>query len=49
MPNEVVFAVFCPGRVRGACIVPVYGTPRVPEYEARKIRHAVVACPHTAP
>ena len=39
--------LYCPGATRGACVVPVYATPRVPENEARRIRRRLDACTHT--
>jgi hypothetical protein len=38
--------LYCPAKVRGGCIVSVYGTPRVPENHARSVRRLVDACPH---
>ena len=40
--------LYCPAQARGACIITVYGTPRVPENHARYIRRRVDACPHGA-
>ena len=39
--------LYCPGATRGACVLPVYGTPRVPENEARRIGRRFDARPHT--
>ncbi len=38
--------LFCAAQIRGACIVAVYSTPRVPENHARYIRRRVDACSH---
>ena len=35
----------CPGG-RGACVLRVYSTPRVPEHHANFIRRTVDGCPH---
>ena len=38
--------LLCGFGARGGCRVPVHSTPRVPEDQAEKIRHAVDRCPH---
>jgi hypothetical protein len=38
--------LLCPLQTRDGCIVPVYSTPRVPEWHARKIRNEVDNCGH---
>ena len=49
-PRAHCWAVlYCPAAERGACKLSVYGTPRVPENEARKIRRALRVCPHSGP
>jgi hypothetical protein len=40
--------LFCDGKARGACIIVVYSTPRVPENHAKRIRRQVEQCPHAA-
>jgi hypothetical protein len=37
---------YCPGGPGGCAPVMVYGTPRVPEAEAARIRGALRRCPH---
>lgn len=40
---------YCPGGHDGCVPLTVYGTPRVPEFEARKIRRTLMRCPHAHP
>jgi len=37
---------YCPGGEAGCTPLTVYGTPKVPEYEAAKIRRKLSRCPH---
>jgi len=37
---------YCPGGPAGCRPLTIYGTPRVPEHEAAKIRKALRRCPH---
>lgn len=37
---------YCPGGVDGCPPLTIYGSPRVPEHEAVKIRRALRRCPH---
>lgn len=37
---------YCPGAETGCPPLTVYGTPKVPEHEAAKIRRALRRCPH---
>jgi hypothetical protein len=37
---------YCPGGDAGCAPLTVYGTPKVPEHEAEKIRKAMRKCPH---
>jgi hypothetical protein len=37
---------YCPGGAGGCPLVVVYGTPRVPEAEAARIRGALSRCEH---
>jgi hypothetical protein len=37
---------YCPGGQSGCPPLTVYGTPKVPEHEAAKIRRALARCPH---
>jgi hypothetical protein len=37
---------YCPGGDAGCPPMTVYGTPRVPEHEAAKIKRALSRCPH---
>jgi hypothetical protein len=37
---------YCPGGAAGCPPLTVYGTPKVPEHEAAKIRRALGRCPH---
>jgi hypothetical protein len=37
---------YCPGGRMGCAPFTVYGTPRVPEHEAARIRSALKECPH---
>lgn len=37
---------YCPGGSAGCAPLTVYGTPKVPEHEAAKIRRAMRRCPH---
>lgn len=37
---------YCPGGDEGCAPLIMYGTPRVPEHEAAKIRRALTRCPH---
>lgn len=37
---------YCPGGRGGCDPVPIYGTPRVPEREAGKVRRALADCAH---
>jgi hypothetical protein len=39
---------YCPGGADGCPPVTIYGTPRVPEHEAAKIRRALRRCGHIA-
>ena len=39
--------VYCPGGTDGCPPLSVYGTPRVPEHEAAKIRRALERCEHS--
>lgn len=38
--------LYCPESSRNGCIIVVYGTPRVPENHADRIRKLVDACRH---
>lgn len=38
---------YCPGGSTGCPPLTIYGTPKVPENEAAKIRRALARCPHT--
>lgn len=38
---------YCPGGAHGCAPLTVYGTPKVPEHEAAKIRRAMRRCEHT--
>ncbi|HVB18472.1 MAG TPA: hypothetical protein VNF04_18220 [Stellaceae bacterium] len=38
--------LFCPGGLRGACIISVNSTPRSGANHAKRIRRKVAACPH---
>jgi hypothetical protein len=37
---------YCPGGQEGCAPLTVYGTPKVPEHKAAKIRRALARCPH---
>ena len=37
---------YCPGGSNGCAPLTVYGTPKVPEHEAAKIRRALRRCNH---
>lgn len=37
---------YCPGGPDGCPPLTVYGTPKVPEHEAEKVRRALRRCPH---
>jgi hypothetical protein len=37
---------YCPGGQTGCPPLTVYGTPKVPEHEAARIRRAIGRCPH---
>lgn len=37
---------YCPGGDAGCAPLTIYGTPKVPEHEAEKIRKAMRRCPH---
>lgn len=37
---------YCPGGATGCKPLTIYGTPRVPEYEAAKIRKVLLQCTH---
>jgi hypothetical protein len=37
---------YCPGGETGCPPLTIYGTPKVPEHEAAKIRRALRRCPH---
>jgi hypothetical protein len=37
---------YCPGGPNGCAPLFIYGTPRVPEHEAAKIRRALERCEH---
>jgi hypothetical protein len=37
---------FCPGGLEGCDPLMIYGTPRVPEREAARVRRALRACTH---
>ena len=37
---------YCPGGSDGCDPLSIYGTPRVPEHEASKIKKALVRCRH---
>ncbi len=39
---------YCPGGPDGCPPLTIYGTPRVPENEATKIRRALARCEHTS-
>jgi hypothetical protein len=38
---------YCPGGAEGCPPLTIYGTPRVPENEAAKIRRALTRCAHS--
>lgn len=38
--------LFCPGKIRGACIISVSSTPQSGPHHANRIRRKVTACPH---
>lgn len=44
--GHVFGRLFCPANRRGACIVSVYSTPRVPHNHAEYIRKEVNNCEH---
>jgi hypothetical protein len=37
---------YCPGGSGGCPPLTIYGTPRVPEFEAEKVRRALRRCDH---
>ena len=39
--------LYCPARHRGGHHIPVFCTPRVPEYHARFIRRKIDTCQHS--
>lgn len=46
MPAKEILAAISPGAEAGCSPLTIYGTPRVPEYEAAKIRKAMQRCTH---